>query len=278
MGSKGGGKAPAPDQNIGIAARENVQLGKDWLSFAREQFQIGNERQQTLDDLTAQVTGEQLAGMRDANERSTAQWERYNSLFVPVENRMVQEAMDFDTPERQAAMAAEAKADVQNAIAGATQQRARQQAAMGINPNSGRFQGIDRSTALQGALASAGAQNTAREQVRRTGMALREGVANFGRGATSVAAQQAGLGLSSGNSAVNNQMGAEGNFRANAGIMGQGFSGAIGANNSAAGILNQQYGNQLNAWSANQQAGALSASNLMSGIGTAAGAAAAFGI
>ena len=40
---------------------------------------------------------------------------------------------------------------------------------------------------------------------------------------------------------------------------------------SQASILNQQYGNQLNAWSAQQQASASNSSGMMGGIGSMVG-------
>jgi hypothetical protein len=154
---------------------------------------------------------------------------------------MVSDALNYDTPEAQAAAAATAKADVMNNASQAQQQNSRQMASMGISPTSGRFAGVDRANDLSTALASAGAQNGAREQVKATGMALREGVANFGRGATSTAAQQVGLSTNSGNSATGNQLAAEGNFRANGQIMSQGFQGAQqGYGGQASTLLNQQ--------------------------------------
>lgn len=241
LGGGGGGikgqEAPGPDPALGQAANRSVKLGKEWLAFAREQAAIGNERQKGIDTLTKEVTGEQLEGMRDANQRSNDMWERYRTKFMPVEDRMIQDATEYDSPEKQAAAAAAAKADVLKASAEGRASRERRMAGMGIDPRSGRYAGIEREADTETALASAGAQNTARERVKTTGMALREGVANMGRGATSTAAQQASLGLSSGGAAAGTALGAEGNWRANTGIMQQGFQGALGANQTGAGII-----------------------------------------
>lgn len=269
----GGGSAPAPDPAIGKAALENIKLGKDWLSFAKDQFAVGNKRQAQVDALSDQVTRQQLADSKLASQRGSEQFERYKRLFQPVEDRIVSDAMTYDTPEKQAAAAAAAKTDVIGSAAAAEARNERQMASMGINPASGRFAGIDRAGDLQTALAAAGAQNKAREQVKMTGMALREGVANMGRGATSTAAQQTSLGLSAGGAAMGTALGAEGNFRANQGVMAQGFQGGIGANASGAGIMNQQYGSQLNAWGMKEQADATGTAALMGGIGTLGGAA-----
>lgn len=273
--SKGGGSAPSPDPRIGQAALDNVALGKEWLSFSREQFAIGNKRQAELDVMSKEISQQQLSDAQLASERGSEQFERYKRLFQPVEDRMISEAQTYDSPEAQAKAAGEAKADVLGASAEAKQRGQRQMASMGINPASGRFAGIDRAGDLDTALASAGAENTARERVKATGMALREGVANMGRGATSTAAQQTSLGLSAGGAAMGTALGAEGNFRANQGVMAQGFQGGIGANASGAGIMNQQYSSELNAWGAKQQSDAQGTAGLMGAVGTGIGAYAA---
>lgn len=262
---KKGSKAPSPDPNIGKAALMNAELGRDWLEFAREQFAIANERQAELDELT-KLIGQQQIEMSDRQMRwSEEDRQRYQDLFKPLEDRFVEEASTWDSPERQAQRAAEAKADVlQNAAA----QRAasqRQAASMGVNPASGRFQGLERASELQTALAAAGAQNQARDQVRKEGMAMRADAVNVGRGLPAQSAQAASLGLAAGNSALAGAQGAHGAFMGNTQIMGQGFQGAMYGNTSMANILNQQYQNQLQAWAANQQATA-------SGIGGIAGA------
>lgn len=272
---KKGGKAPKPDPKIGEAALENAELGKEWLSFAREQFDIANERQAELDELTKRI-GEQQIEMSDRQMQWSAEdRQRYKDQFQPLEERFVEEASTWDSQERQAERAAEAKADVlQNAAA----QRAasqRQAASMGVNPASGRFQGLDRAGELQTALAAAGAQNQARDQVRKEGMAMRADAVNIGRGLPAQSAQAASLGLSAGNSALAGAQGAHGAFMGNTQIMGQGFQGAMSGNSSMANILNQQYQNQLQAWSANQQATAAGIGGIASAIGTGIGAYAA---
>ncbi len=273
----GGGSAPAADPNIGKAAVMQAQTGNEWLKFAREQFAVGNERQKVVDALTDQVTTTQLEGMQESNAHSKEQWDRYKTVFQPVEDRVVSDAVGWDSEERQDKQAAEAKADVMANAESAQQQNQRQMASMGIDPRSGRHDGIERSADLSTALASAGAQNNARNAVRTQGAAMREGVANMGRGATSTAAQQLGLGITAGNSASGNQLGAEGNWRANQSGMNAGFAGQMQGYAGQGSTLNNLYGNQLQGWQAQQSQNNANAAGLMSGIGTAAGMAMAFG-
>ena len=346
-GGKGGGSAPAPDPLIGQAAMENAQLGKEWLSFAKEQFAVGNERQEITDALTGRVVEQQLESQDKAAKRSDQQWSDYNAMYRPIERMNMLDALgaqnmtdeqvmeltnsqntnelsrlqaeydaniaainekhgqnsvdattmiDAETKrfeaqkasisdvsnqvmaQRQAGRvaegnaASEAKADVVANYGQQKEMAARQMASMGVNPASGKFAGVTRAQDTNAALAAAGAQNNARQMVRQQGIALRADQANYGRGGSSVAAQQAGIGLNSGNSAVANNASANGNFYQNAGIMSQGFQGNIGANTSAGNMLNTLYGNQVQAWSAEQQANATSSAGIGSMIGTLGGA------
>ena len=264
---KGGGSAPAPDPAIGQSAMANVQLGKDWLDFAKEQFAEGNERQADTDALNTKVINQQLKSQDEANIWAKEDRSRTLNTFQPVEDAFVKTAQEYDTPEKQAAAAAAAKADVLSSATTQQQASARQMASMGINPDSGRFAGITRAQDTNTALAAAGAQNNARQIVRDKGLALKADAINMGKGLASSTAAAYGIGTNAGNSAVANNASGNQNFYANQGVMGQGFSGAIGANNSAGSMLNSLYGNQLNAWSAQQQANATSAAGLGSMVG-----------
>lgn len=264
-------KAPAPDPQVGEAAKMQAIIAGEWLNFSKEQFEIGNERQKGIDALTTKVTEQQLATQDRANQWAQQDRDRYKTVFQPMEDRYVQDANNWDSQDRQAQMAAEAGADV---LSSAAQQRAasnRSMAAMGVSPTSGRFAGVDRAGELQTGLAAAGAKNTARNQVRSQGMAMRADALNIGKGLPAQAAAGAGLGLTAGSSALNGNLAANASWGQNNSIMSNGFQGAAQGYGQQASILNNQYQNQLSAWSAQQQANAAGTSSLWSGLGTAAG-------
>ncbi len=168
----GSSSAPAPDPQIGATAMKQAQLGAEWLEVAKGQFGVANERQAGLDKLTSQVTQSQLTAQNQANTWAAEDRDRYKSVFQPMQDDYLQKVQNWDSPERQAQLAGEAKADVMNASAQAAQTRQRQMSAMGVNPASGRFAGVERSADAGTALASAGAQNTARNQVRNQALGL----------------------------------------------------------------------------------------------------------
>mgnify|MGYP005840504751 CR=1 FL=1 len=273
MFKKGGGDAPSPDPNVGKAALKNAQVGEDWLKFAEEQFEVANERQQDIDKITKRIGEQQIETQDRANDWSQEDRARWEGTFRPIEDRLISDARDWDSDERQSREAGEARADVMQGVAGQREQRERQMASMGIDPRSGRYAGTGRADDIRAGVASAGAQNNARRQVRGQGMALRADAANMGRGLPSQAASGAALGLNAGNSAIQGSLNAAQNERANTNIMNQGFQGAMSGYQSQAGILNNQYQNQLAGWQAQTQADAAGAAGLGGAIGTLGGAA-----
>lgn len=275
FGGKGGGSAPSPDPLIGQAAMKNAELGEDWLKFARDQFDVGNIRQEELDALTESVIKQQMATQDETNTWAREDRTRTKEVFQPLQDEFIQAAREYDTPEKQAQAAAEARADVVKSMGLQSQANNRQMARMGINPNSGRFQEQTRLDNLNTALASAGAQNAARTQVRDKALALKGDAINIGSGLPSSAAAAYGLGMNAGNSATGNAVQANGNWRANVGIVGQGMQGAMQGYANQGNILNSLYGNQVQAWSAKQQANATSSAGLGQLIGTGIGAYAA---
>jgi hypothetical protein len=331
--------APAPDPNIGKAALKQAETGEQWLNFASESFKISTERQAELDKLTASISNRQiglaegqldLAKQTAADQRKLAEdqfaytkevtdeqrgiarehaqyaredRERYNTVFKPVEDAFVEQASNYDTPERRAAAAAEAKSDVQTAAAEQRAAAQREAASMGVNPNSGRFQGLNRSADLGTALASAGAQNNARKEVEKTGLALKADVANLGRGLPAQSSNAAAMGLNANNAALSNSAAAtglgmnalgagaagvgsavglnmnalgaslaaaqnnQGLYNSSTGMMNAGFSGAMQGYGGMAGTLQNQYNTQVGIWQTQQQMAAQNAAGLGSALG-----------
>ena len=126
----------------------------------------------------------------DAAQRSQ---ERYEKDFVPLEQDILGFAREYDTPERRDEAAAKAKADVAQSLKQSREEAQRRSMAMGVDPSSGRYAGIDRAADLGGAAASVGAQNDARENVENRGVALRADAANLGRALSGQALNQAGF-------------------------------------------------------------------------------------
>lgn len=206
--------------------------------------------------------------MGDENaERSAAQWEIYQNLFKPVEERMVSDAMSFDSPERQERMAAQAGADVTRSFGAAADSNNRAMAAMGVNPNSGRFGALANENSIAQAGATAGAMNRARRDTEMQGIALRTGAAQFGRNMPNTGIAADSTALNAGNSAVGNLANNSQIRNQNQAAAMQWFGGATNANNSAGSLMNNQFGNQIAA----QQAAAAQSGAIWSGVGSLVG-------
>ncbi len=153
----GGGSAPKPDPNIGIAALKSAEVGEDYLAFMRNQADITNQWAQ--------------------EDRA-----RYTETFRPIEDRLIQEAERAKTPEVIGAKVDQAQADARFAAASGQAQQERRLRSMGVRPDSGRYDDSTRRAETAEALAVAGAGNIARRQAEAEGDAKLAAVANVGRG------------------------------------------------------------------------------------------------
>ena len=271
MFKKGGGSAPSPDPAIGQAALKEAELGEDWLEFAKEQYGVSNERQKEQDKLANEVTKQQLNSSKQAQEWATADRKRYDEVFKPLQDEFIDTAKNWDSAERQSARAAEAKADVINNATQARQAAERNMASMGVDPTSGRYAGIDRAGSQATALAAAGAENTARNNVRKEGVAMRADAVNMGNGLAVNPATSLGLSSSTGSAAMGTTASNNAQAAGLGSIMGQGYQAAMSGYGNQANILNQQYNNQLNAWQAQNSASAAASGGLWGGVGQLAG-------
>ena len=303
MFKKGGVSVPAPDPNIGEAALKQAALGEDWLKFAQEQFGISNQRQQQLDELTNKVTEQQIEAQDKAvkwadEDRSTGQGflkkysdlgdqqlSRYQGTFVPIEDRIASDAANWDSEERMSEEAAKAKGTVLSNVQAQRDSRNRELASMGVNPASGRSIGTSNADDINSALAATQAENGTRDNVRQQAQQMRSNAAslgqnvnangmqatNLGLAAAGLGTTNASLGLSAGSSALGNSLSNQASWANGNNIMAQGFQGAMSGYGNQANILNAQYGNQLSAWNAQQQASAAGFGGLMGGLGTMAG-------
>lgn len=261
---------PAPDPLIGQAARDNAALSKEMAGVARDQLAWNKARAEKQDPLLQKIAEQQIATSDVNTARSQDQWDQYKNLFQPVEERMVEDASNWDSDERKARMAAEAGADVTRSYQGAEASTNREMARMGVNPNSGRFLALNKESDIAQARDTAGAVNKARRDTETQGIALRKGAADFGRNmpSTGIAADTAAL--NAGNSAVSGMATGAGINNAASNTAANWYGGATSGNASAGQIGLGLYGQQVNAWNMDQQNKAAA----MQGFGQLAGMAA----
>lgn len=265
-------KPPKPDPLIGQAAKQNADIAQQQLDVAKQQLAWEKDRAAVQDPLVQKIVDQQIAQGDTNAARADEQWQIYKNLFQPVESKMVGDAMGFNSQERKDRMAGQAAADVTQAYTGALDQNQRQMERMGINPNSGRFAAINNETNLARAKDTAGAMNQARTNTELQGMAMRQGVAQFGRNMPNTGLAADAAALNAGNSAADNLATKAGLHNAGLNTAQNWFGGAAGANTAAGNLGLGQYQGQLNAWqqaSQNSASGAAGLGNLIGQLGSA---------
>jgi hypothetical protein len=263
--------APQPDPNIGQAAAANAEVAREALAFQKQMYEESKPRQKRLDDIVDQVVRQQL-GIQEKQAGQADDYINYmKSTFRPVEQRLAQEAMDFDTEARREELAGKAAADVRQGFAGERERIAREQQAYGIDPSSGRAAGTARKLGVAEAGVTAGAMNAARTAARTEGRAFKFDVAGLGRGLPGAGATASSVALQAGNAATGNAALPGQNARADAGLMQEGFRTGIAGHSAAGNIYTNMYDAQLRGWSAQQQAEATASAGLYSGLGSLAG-------
>lgn len=272
------GSTASNDPMVGLAsimqaqaAQAQVQLGQDWLSFSKEQFGIANERQKGIDDLTKQVTDQQVRSMTNLNDWGEKDRARWEEKFLPLQDKFIEKAQNWDSAGKQSEAAAEAKADVVSNYALQKQQADRAMAAQGVRPDSGQYAGITRANDTQAALTGAGAQNIARKQLRNEAMALQGDALNIGSNLPSQAGSFLGGGMNAGNSAVGNNINNQNSWRANTGIMNTGYEGAMTGWNNAANIWRNVGKDRTDMLNYSDKMRQESMGSMMGGIGSIAG-------
>lgn len=262
-------KAPPPDPNIGVAALQQMNIGQQQLDFSKRQYE---DQQKAIEEMMP-VTKKLMQGqidMTDLQMRQAIDAEKhYNENFKPIEQRLAADAAKAGTQAEQDMAAGAAGADVQREIDMQRDASGRAMASMGVNPNSGRFQGMDRSQQIMGAASKVGAMNMAAAQEKQRGDQMRLAASQVGRGIAGASLQASGMSGGTAQGAVG--LGNTGfNMRGQAGQ--QFMSGLGSAANTFGGAANTYlglHGAQMSAAKFNSENSMFS--NLMQVGGVAAG-------
>ena len=271
-GGKGG--APAPDPNVGQAAREQIQLARDQYSdfktdyapFLKEQMaqglRISNEQNQKQTALQDYQLG-----------RSKIMDTRWDTTQVPLEDDIISRAKAYNEPAEQERMARTAQEDVGAAVSNAEGQIGRGLAARGIRAGSAAGTAAFGGLALQRALAEASAVNKTRQAAKDIGWTRLGEAAALGRGLPGFGSTSAQLSMGAGQAAF-------GAGTAGVGLVGNASGAANAAATTSSGIygsatsaLNTQYGNQIAGWKAQQDSDPLNTV-----LGAATGATMSWGL
>lgn len=267
----GGGKAPKPDKNIGLAAMKTAELGEETLQWYKDMYEQDSPYRETVRELSAELATTQIDAAKQNQAIADDYYSYMKGTFRPMEQGIVDSAQNFATEAEQNRQASAAAADIARASANQRGQRSRQLAAMGVNPNSGRFVALDQDASISEAALRAGAMTKARTNADQQGWARKMDAASLGRNLPGSQATSQGIALAAGRGALDSAGAPAQNTALYGQLMQQGFGSAIAGNKAAGDMYNQQYQSQLQGWSAQQAAASQQSGAMWGAAGTAIG-------
>lgn len=274
QGGKGGGSAPSPDPNIGIAQRELAQISREYLqSFQNDVWpelqRIADKQEERADEQFALTRAVQNKQMEVADE----QYQRYKDVYRPLQDDIVNQAKAYDTESNREQQAALAIGDTRDQFEQQRQNQSMQMRSFGINPNSGRFQGMMNANNVMEAATSAAAATRARSAAEQLGWAKKMDAIGLGSGVFGNQATSTQLGLAAGSQGMNAGQTGMTNAMSMGNAMNQANMGAIQGWGQVGTLGVQKYNADVNAYQAEQQAGATGSAGLGALLGTLGGAA-----
>lgn len=253
------------DPAVGRAQEANAQIGMRAQDLAERNFEWNKELTDQFAPIYQGLMNNALGEATKNAERGDDQWQQYKDVLQPIENKMAEEAMNYDSPEEVARREGLAAATVGRQFDNAQEQTSREMARMGVAPTSSLGSTAMTDQANARALATAGAVTKERNDTKILGMSLRENAARFGRNqtGTGIAASQAALQAGNSATGVMGAQTAQGNAAGTAqGLLGT-ASGAYG-NMGNLGLSQMQMQQQANS-SSQAGLGSLIGTGMMAG-------------
>ncbi|MEE4236974.1 MAG: hypothetical protein V2I51_09640 [Anderseniella sp.] len=245
-----GGKSKGPDYDQAIQHAMSGQrmmygLGREQLDFAKQQYA-------DYAPLTRDIASQQLAAQNYQMEQARTLGDLYRNTYVPLMQDQANEARKFSTEAKREELAQQAGADAGQAFSKVKAASGRNMASMGINPNSGRFAGMQRGEDLGLAAMRSNAMTGTRRQAEGIGQAMRQNAIATGQGQAGMS-QNAFSGAGSAGAMAGNSLMSPGNNYLNAmqggiGTIGQGMNFGSQGLQFALGGQQQQANNEINPW------------------------------
>lgn len=241
----GKSSTPPPDYApLANASKEAAQimtgLGRDQLDFAKAQY----ERSAPIMESIANT---QIAAQQEQMDQARDYYNYQKETFRPLERGLVADAQKFNTEAYREQLASRAAADAGLAFSRTQAANRRAMGAMGVNPNSGRFAGIQNASNLALAANRANAMSNTRMQADQMGYARKLDAVGLGRGLAGASAAAyggaTGAGSAAGQSAQSAGQNYMGNMAIGSGTIGSGQNmGIQGLSN----VLNNQTSTYIN--------------------------------
>lgn len=263
------GSSPPPAPNYSPiaeaserAAKEYAQIMREQLDWAKQQYGDNKAFTDTMKTVLAQTATDAAANAR--KDRA-----RYEELYQPLENDLINDAETFGSEENKERYRSRATAGVAEQFDTAGDAAKRQLESYGIDPGATRYAALDVGVRTAKAAAQAAAANNSDLAVEDRARGMRTEAINIGKGYPGQVAGSYGTSTGSGTGAVGAQ---NSTYAASAPALANPTAWA-GLGTQALGqwgnTLNNQYQNQLEGYKASQ--------NSSSGIGSMLGGIASIG-
>ena len=244
--------------DLGERARE---IGDETLQFAKDSY---TESKQVVD----QVLGVQIPMMQNLWQNYQQGKARYNDVFQPLADNLVDEALTYNTQARQELEAGRNAARVEQAAEAERANTERRLQGYGVDPSQLRAGALDLQYAVDTAAAKVAASNKGRQAVEDTGRALRDKAIALGIDERNFAQSEGQLAANVGATAAKMK---QDNYLA--GVQGRTavapfYNAATSAGSAALTGINQGYQNELEAYDAAGPGFFESALGLAAGVGS----------
>lgn len=241
-------------------AERDAAMQTEMLDYYRGRDAQSAALQAQANAIAGRVANSQVALMDQQRRQSGEYFDRLKETFWPLEDGLVKDAEEYDTPERRMEAMSRAMADVGQQYGMARDVNSRELTRMGVNPNSGAYTAAMNSMTLGEASARAAASRQANDQIENTGWARRYDTAALGRNLPSNSTAAASAASSAGQAATSAAYAPVNAFNAATQITGSGLMNAGQLGSGASSMLMSAYNNAANQWS-----------NASSGLGAMAG-------
>jgi len=221
------------------AADANAALAKDALAYYKAQSAAQAPAAAATAATDNAVASNNLAGQNFATSQAQDLATYGRSTFRPIEQKIASDAMSYDTPERRQQAAGAAMADVQSNLDNSAGIAERNASRSGATMSSGRQQQLAQTEAIQGAIAKAGAADTAVRNVEATGASRMADAATLGQKVAANQATQQGLATTAGQGAVSATGAGLAATQVPVTTMANGYGTALNANQSSGNLFNQ---------------------------------------
>lgn len=271
--SSGGGSAPAPDPNIGLAQSKMAAIQEEYLSQWKTQVWPQMKEQMLKQEVRADeqfaIDKEIQALQIDSSKKNLAEYDRNAGNREAI----YKEAENYNTQENKERIAAEAIGDVKTAFGVQAADLERRNQSFGINPTSGRSVGTLNANSVMQAATEASAATRARTAAEQLGWAKRMDAAGLAQGSFGNQATSTGLALNAGTTGLNAGQITMGNLGTMNSALGSTYGQATQGWNSVGQLGIQNYGIQSQNYQADQNRIAQQNAGSSAGWGSLAGAA-----